>query len=449
MLQVLQNRYSHVYALFTQFYNWLIATLEGKQVKGNILVLDGIRAIACLGVVTFHIDLITTRNIPLWVPKSAPPLITGLAFSGDTGVTLFFILSGFLLFLPYAKALLFDNKAWPSTWQFYIRRALRILPVYYLSLILMVLLFHPEYLRIDHLKQWIFFLTMFMDSSTTTYKQINGPFWTLAVEWQFYLFLPWIALAMSWVVQRVPLQKRFVTLVLCLGVLAAWGILTRFLGNYLTDNTHVRAMLPDIITKYVFPLIYGPLISGLHGKFLEDFAVGMFISSLYVLVRSLLEEHRLSYVLRKSSPGLFIAGISLFIIMVMWKLNTSQPHTWRIFDSLNAAYNVIGEFGFALSYGLCVTSIVFGYEWLRRPFEWRPLRWIGVLSYSIYMWHLFILGIYVSMVVSSLPHLPHSISYSIYWCGVFLLIVPMAFLLFILIEKPGMRLGQKFRSVRA
>src|SRR5438552_17378506 len=100
LLPALQNRYSHLYTIFAQFYNWLVSTLEGKQVKGNILVLDGIRAIACLGVVMFHINLITTRNIPLWVPKSAPPLITGLAFSGDTGVSLFFILSGFLLFLP-------------------------------------------------------------------------------------------------------------------------------------------------------------------------------------------------------------------------------------------------------------------------------------------------------------------------------------------------------------
>jgi peptidoglycan/LPS O-acetylase OafA/YrhL len=443
---LLQSHQNYTCNIFVQVYNRLASILEGTQAKNNISVLDGIRAIACLSVVMFHINLITTNDIALWVPKSTPSLFSALAFSGDTGVTLFFVLSGFLLFLPYAKSLLFDGT-WPSVRQFYVRRILRILPVYYLSLIIMVFLFHPQYLQADRLKQWILFLTMFMDSSATTYKQINGPFWTLAVEWQFYLLLPWMALAISWLVKHITPKKRFFALTICLSVIATWGILTRFLGVYLTTHPQTNIILPHaIITHYILPFIYGPAISGLHGKFLEDFAVGMFASSLYIMAQKLPEEHHFHLTMKKISPWLFISAISLFIIMAMWKLNTSQPHTWGIFDSLNYAYNVIGEFGFALSYGLFVTSIVFGYTWLRQPFEWKPLRWIGLLSYTIYMWHLLLLE-KLTPFVSTLSSAHHLLYYGIYWLGLFLIVVPLAFLFFICVEKPGIRLGKNYRPV--
>ena len=446
LFQLVQRRYSYLSNIFLQFVDWLNAILETKQTKGNIYVLDGIRAIACLSVVMFHINLITTRDIPLWVPQTAPSLLSALAFSGDTGVTLFFVLSGFLLFLPYARVLLFNEEAWPSTWQFYIRRILRILPVYYLSLIIIIFLFHPEYLRADHLRQLFLFLTMFMDSSATTYRQVNGPFWTLAVEWQFYLLLPWIALAMGWLIKHSFPKKRFLTLTLCLGLMALWGIGTRFLGIYLTDHPQANIILPHAIMQRVLPFIYGPPINGLHGKFLEDFAVGMFVSSLFVVAQRLPKEHRFHYIMEKSSPWLFLSAISFFITMAMWKLNTGQPHIWGgIFDELNGAYNVVGEFCFALSYGLFVTSIIFGYAWLRRPFEWKPLRWIGILSYSIYMWHLLLLQNLTSKVVSHLPTMPNPFLYSVYWLGLFLIIVPLAFLFFTCIEKPGIRLGKAFR----
>ncbi len=449
MFQIFRHQHNYLSGIVPRFLDWINSILETKQIKGNIYVLDGIRAIACLSVVMFHINLITTKDIQLWIPQSAPSLISALAFSGDTGVTLFFVLSGFLLFLPYARVLLFDEEKWPSMWQFYVRRILRILPVYYLSLILMVLIFRPQYLKIDHLRQWFLFLTMFMDSSATTYKQINGPFWTLAVEWQFYLLLPWIALAIGWLLKHSFLKKRLLTLTLCLGTMALWGIGTRFLGVYVTEHPQANVLLPHSLIKIILPFIYGPPIAGLHGKFLEDFAIGMFVSSLFVMAQRLPQEHRFHSIMEKCSPWLFLAAISLFVTMAMWKLNTSQPHIWGgIFDGLTGAYNIVGEFCFALSYGLFVTSIIFGYAWLRRPFEWKPLRWIGILSYTIYMWHLILLQNLTSKLIPHLPILPNSIFYSVYWLGLFFIIVPLAFLFFACIEKPGIRLGKTFRPAR-
>jgi peptidoglycan/LPS O-acetylase OafA/YrhL len=128
---------------------WIRAELEDSPKKNTIRVLDGVCAFACLIVIWFHIDRIPL-DLHLWdPPPSAHLVLNSFLYSGKYGVTLFFVLSGFLLFLPFAKALLF-GKTWPSIRQFYLRRVFRILPAYYLPLILFVLLFQRQYLQPQH-----------------------------------------------------------------------------------------------------------------------------------------------------------------------------------------------------------------------------------------------------------------------------------------------------------
>ncbi len=100
---------------------------EETRPKETIPALDGVRAIACLMVIGYHISLMA-RDTHLWTENS-DTLITALLLAGNAGVTLFFVLSGFLLFLPYANALLFAQP-WPSARGFYLRRALRNIPGY-------------------------------------------------------------------------------------------------------------------------------------------------------------------------------------------------------------------------------------------------------------------------------------------------------------------------------
>src|SRR5207244_7416827 len=106
----------------------LTALLETKKQKNTLAVLDGVRAIACLAVIAFHVG----GDVHIWDIRGLGHLAISIVMAGDTGVILFFLLSGFLLFLPYATSLLYDG-AWPCTRHFYLRRAMRIMPTYYVS----------------------------------------------------------------------------------------------------------------------------------------------------------------------------------------------------------------------------------------------------------------------------------------------------------------------------
>lgn len=417
--------------------------LEGKSQKSNIAALDGVRGLACLIVVAYHITLVTTQDLPLWNPSKMPSIVSALAFSGDTGVNLFFILSGFLLFLPYARAMLFE-QTWPSIRNFYIRRALRILPAYYVSLFLMILLFRPEFMQPKRLGDLFMFLILFMDSSPTAFKAINGPFWTLAVEWQFYLLLPLLAFGIALLVRRLRSpQERMIMLALCLGAVMVWGIGTRYMGIYLTLHPSQTFHLPHTVIKWGLFFFYGVPTSGLHGKYLEDFAIGMLISALYIFGQQAGAHSIFRRFFARISPLLFVAGVAFLLFMVAWKYTQRDLTSYPMFAHMQVLYTYIGEFNFGLGYGLCVTAILFGAKWLAHPFAWTPLRWIGLLSYGLYMWHLLLLESFTKYVVTYLQNWQHLALYFLYWGWVFVFILPAVLLLFALVEKPWVQLGDR------
>ncbi|MBV9229291.1 MAG: acyltransferase, partial [Chloroflexi bacterium] len=256
---------------------WIQAGLEDSSKKNTLPVLDGVRAFACLIVIWFHIYRIP-RDLQLWITQPSDHLLlNSFLFFGKYGVTLFFVLSGFLLFIPFAKALLFE-QTWPSTRQFYLRRFFRILPAYYLSLILIVLLLQRQYLQPQRWQELALFFVFLMDSSHATFKQLNAPFWTLAVEWQYYMPLPWLVLSMRPLVWRVKQSYRLPAAVACLLVLIAWGLFSRYFGAYfLEQHPSETFLVPRPILNGILVFTYG-----VSGKYLEDFAVGMLLSLCFV-----------------------------------------------------------------------------------------------------------------------------------------------------------------------
>ena len=418
---------------------------ENIQQKNNIAVLDGVRAIACLIVMSYHISLIGA-DTHLWGPFSPSyPLFGSIVYAGAMGVTLFFVLSGFLLFMPYAKALLSVKANWPSARSFYLRRAFRIIPAYYLCLFLLVFLSHTEYLQPAHWADLGLFLAFFMESGASTYQKINGPFWTLGVEWQFYMLLPLIALGMIFLVRRVSMhgstKRRLWSVVCCLLGVIAWGLFTRIWRNYFLTHPAETFLVPRPVMDGILFFVHG-----MYGKFLEDFAIGMLISLLFIYLQQAPAESAFKRHTLRLSPWLWAAGILLLVFMAMWRFNIKHPW-WPFLQPLMSSYYWLSELGFSLGFGLCIFALLFGDSAaLKRPFEWRPLRWIGLISFSLYMWHLPLLLFFRYNIANHLQGWNPAVAFSLYWLWAFLVIVPFSALSYLLIEKPGMAFGERLRQ---
>ena len=115
----------------------------------------------------------------------------------------------------------------------------------------------------------------------------------------------------------------------------------------------------------------------------------------------------------------------------------------------SALYDLVGELCISLSFGLCVLALLFGSARLKWPFEWSPLRWIGMISYSLYMWHLPFLLVFIQWGQPMLRGWPPEQAYSVYWLWVLAVIIPFCFLFFKWVEKPGMKFGERFNRQKA
>jgi peptidoglycan/LPS O-acetylase OafA/YrhL len=163
--------------LFKTIYNKLFAgiTTVPVSLRANYYPgLDGLRGIAILIVVLAHVGL----NRYLWQFK--------FYLVSNTGVHMFFVLSGFLITTLLLKEKLHTGRI--SLKHFYIRRALRILPVAYFFLVVLIILNQVYHLKIstaDFIASFLFYKNLPMPNEPYT-----AHFWSLAVEEQFYITFP-------------------------------------------------------------------------------------------------------------------------------------------------------------------------------------------------------------------------------------------------------------------
>jgi peptidoglycan/LPS O-acetylase OafA/YrhL len=184
-------------------------------------------------------------------------------------------------------------------------------------------------------------------------------------------------------------------------------------------------------------------IYGMNGKFLEDFAVGMLISLCFIYAHSLPSESRLRVMFGRPSLWLLGGGLLLLYFMALWHFNVWYPHRLTPLLRIRSPYETISELLLAVGFGSCVTAILFGPAMLRRIFEFSLLRWFGMISYNLYMWHLPLLVFIANQVGWKVPAWNNVLAYGMYWVWAIAIIIPFSFFFYIWIEKPWMRLGAR------
>lgn len=343
--------------------------------------LDSLRAIAVLMVIISH-----------WFSKEH--FLNRYTANGILGVTLFFVLSGFLItgILLKSKHKIEEGSSLSNAFKvFYIRRALRIFPIYYL-LLFVLLIFNLASFRDSF--WWHFFY------GSNFYFWIKGAFegslshlWSLAVEEQFYLVWPAIILL---------IPSRFLTYVLLTGILTE--VLFRLL--IVTDVSDMgRLLMPGSLDSFC--------IGGLLAYGRSD---------------------------NKKWHNFYISKHPWFVIAALILLVTVHLPPFRMLSaSQSTAFYLLY---ISVAFGILISRVSYNIETLffKQILNNRVLLYIGKISYGMYLFHNFIPYFYEIKILAILEPISMYLIQSLR----LLVLVSIASVSWILIEKPFLRMKDKF-----
>jgi peptidoglycan/LPS O-acetylase OafA/YrhL len=294
--------------------------------KRYIPTLDGWRAFAVIGVILYHGRSGFFNGNSVLIKLSA---------HGFLGVDLFFAISGFLICGLLLQEYRRDGGI--SLRRFYIRRCFRILPPYYAAIagLCAVSVFGAIHVNYSYLPSCLLFYRNYkplgMDQQGGFY---TAHFWTLAVEEHFYLIWPMLLVAVK------PKRAGKVAFLLAMAVFG-WRMLEvhfQWLSKILLPanlsmrtDTRIDALLWGCLAAIYFPVI-------------KRYAERIRFSQLWLPVLAILLVAEAVH-----APGLTLLRVVLLPALVL--STVIQP------ESL-----------------------------LGRVLEWQPLRWIGTISYSLYLW---------------------------------------------------------------
>lgn len=333
----------------------------------------------------------------------------------DVAVPIFLAISGFLLYRPFARAR-FSGRPLPSLRDYGIRRALRIVPAYWVALTIIAV--------------WLSLDDVFTASGIASYYGFGqiyrahtaiggiGQAWTLCLEVTFYLFLPVWALLMR---RGEPSLRREL-----LGIGALIGLSLLYKAAVLTgpaDNPGSLAALP-----YLFPL----------PAYIDMIAAGMALAVLSAWAGQRPELPALLERVRRS-PGPVWLLAALLWLGACWVAGPSGAPSDPVTPT---AYFVRHLFYLGFVF-LLLTPAVWGEPnvgLVRRYLAWRPIAYVGTVSFSFYLVHLFVLNRQATLWGDT----PSGALEWTAWIGVaFLGSLALGSLGYWLIERPAMQLGQR------
>lgn len=168
-------------------------------------------------------------------------------YFGVLGVAFLFILSGYLLVKPFLRALLAGTKL-PDVGTFYLKRLLRIYPLYAFATIAIVIFECITKVgalpNLNAIATHAFLIQNFWPQYAET---IEPPMWTMAVDAQFYLFLPLVASACAWAIGRFAPQRRFIAVAIVLASVAGIAVLARYM---------VMTIRPESAASFAQQIVY-------------------------------------------------------------------------------------------------------------------------------------------------------------------------------------------------
>ncbi|MGH8032359.1 MAG: acyltransferase family protein [Luteimonas sp.] len=337
------------------------------SIGGHLAVLDGLRGIALLLVLFSHASLIGIDMLP------------GVDMSGvgKTGVWLFFVLSSFLLMHQFLDLDAGGRLGARAFWRYAVRRVLRIYPLYAVFLVVC----------------WLTPLKTYFDSMDGVdvlahLAAIEGMWhtWSVAVELKYYVLLPLLVLAYLHVARR-----RFWPATL----LAASGI-----GIREWTSAYYQA---DGLWTYIAIFLTGSWVAIAH--------------------RHLLRRGRMP-----SRAMQWLAGIAAAAVFTL--LMAMTPSLW---SRLTGVATPIGHWHssftlFALLWSAFLLAILHAPGLLQACFSWLPLRVIGVVSFSAYLWH--------GLLLANLGWLPFAAGSPAQGAVLFVVVVLTSTLSYLVIEQP-------------
>jgi peptidoglycan/LPS O-acetylase OafA/YrhL len=346
--------------------------LTGVRRDDRLAVLDTVRALAVLLVVLHH----------TWAVAGSPGLevdlgVTSLSLSdalsgAGLGVDIFFVLSGFLLSLPWHKAAR-DGRARPSLPRYYLRRFLRIAPPYWFMLMVMCLLMAgttipwPAIGGSDGVRALVahfFFVQYLFPSTAGDFAGVNGSLWTLTIEMIFYITLPLLVLAFIGRRWRIGLPLSVVFSLVW--VWLSWHHFGAWVGHLVHEVE--RFGVPESQIRY--------FLSTQFPAFVGEFGIGIVVAGWWT------RRYRASAVSHPGRQRLAAAGAALgasALVVVMYLDGA---------DGGSDVLQVVARMVVAAAVGLLVLCLLAGPVWLRRPFSFLPFRLYGVIGYSVFLWHL-------------------------------------------------------------
>ena len=311
----------------------------GSTRPRDLRALTGLRFFAAFGVVLFHFGIAYLVGAPAWTLR--------IVAWGRVGVSLFFILSGFILAYNYMPR---QGEVVPKR-RFWVARFARIYPVYLLSIVLVAFPLSMKaatsgYAPSGSLGEWLASVLLLQAWWPSFTLGVNPPTWSLSAEVIFYAFFPFL----------VPLLLRIrdARLVVWLG--GVWFVSAiaplAVLAAYHADPTRA---LDDISTYLVY--------SGLAR--LPEFVIGILLCRLFLASSG------------KVSPGI-TAGLAVsgaIAALAIMSVGNSIPFLIMDQVALTPAFA-------AMIFGLAHAS-----GWLARLLSTRPVVLLGESSYALYLLH--------------------------------------------------------------